>query len=538
MNRKKMITLIITWSIFVGCVVCINFLPIGVAKSLNNHTITGDGIKIYYDLFAPKGDSSLKNGIILGHGVMVNKQFMRSIALDLAQNGFVVAAFDFRGHGRSGGTLLRENITLDILAIKNIFALRGDINMSNLGYLGYSMGGGAGYQLLSSDPDFRAMVSLASSGSSPQDPPNLLILQGKIDEVVEYDHVLQYISNRTGIATENIEPGITYGSISDGNATKLILSNTDHLLAPYSRNNILETRKWFLQTLENENNSPTEMTSHTLLILFVVIGTCSGIVAFIFSAEFIIKKLSTQKSDYEDISALVEKIDRNELRKKVLRRYWYTVLPLSIPCVIVGALSLVLPIFYTSLIIILLSGSAAASTFYLWYLLKKEGIRFERFLKNEFRRTSIVNIAIGIGLGLALYAVLGLTIGYIFGIVPGISKWGWAALYWIFMFLIMFTNTLFFRTVYGTPNTTFSGKFKELGLVTAMNFVPITIIILISVGIFRSWFNIQFLIPIFPQIILINAVAIKIYSVNKDVVLSSLVNSVMLTIFTIALSFL
>ncbi len=537
MNRSKLITLLICSSIFVSCVLCINLLPTGVTKSLNNTTMTDDGVKIYYDVFSPKGDTSLKNGIILGHGVMVNKQFLRSIAIDLAQNGFVVAALDFRGHGRSGGNLRTGNITTDILAIKEVFATRSDINMSNLGYLGYSMGGGAGYELLTSDSDFRAMVSLASSGSSPENPPNLLILQGKIDEVVNYDRVLQYMENRTGIAANSIEPGVIYGSISDGNATKLILSNTDHLLAPFVRNNILETRKWFLLTLDDNTNPSADMTSHTLLVVFVILGTCSGIVAFILAAAFFVKKISKQKPELDNLKDIDSKINRSELRKKVSRTYWFTVLPLSIPCVIFGAISFVLPIYYTSLIVILLSGNAAASFLYLWYLLRKQGISFGKFLKKELRRTSIINILIGIGLGLALFAVLALTIGYIFGIVPGITKWGWAAIYWIYFFLILFCNTLFYRTIYGSPETTFFGKLKELSLVSAMNFVPITIIILVSVAIFRSWFNVQFLVPILPLVIVVNAVAIKLYSANKDIILSSLLNSVMVTIFAITLSY-
>ncbi|MBN2157025.1 MAG: alpha/beta fold hydrolase [Candidatus Lokiarchaeota archaeon] len=540
MNRKKLIVFLICSGAFVSCVLTINLLPTGITKSLNNCTLTSDGVKIYYDLFIPKDDTSTnKTGIILGHGIMVNKQFLRTIAMDLANHGFVVAALDFRGHGRSGGGLGTGNITTDIIAIKNVLSLRGDINMSNLGYLGYSMGGGAGFQLLTSDSDFRAMVSLASSGSSPYNPPNLLILHGKIDEVVNYQDVLQYIENRTGISAENVQPGMIYGSITDGNATKLILSNTDHLFAPYSLNNILETRIWFLQTLKNVNNPPTEMMNYGLLLVFVLLATSTGISAFILVAAFFVKKLSIQKSENEEALAILEKISQKDLRKQVIKSYWYIVVPLSIPGVLFGAFSFVLPIYFMSLIVILLSGNAAASFFYLWYLLKKKhNVKFGRFLGYIFRKSSIRNVIIGIGLGLILYAVLGLSIGYIFGIVPGVNKWGWAAFYWIFMFLIVFSNTLFFRTIYGDPNKTFSGKFKELGLVTAMSFIPITIIVLISVAIFRSLFNIQFLIPMFPLILLINAIAIKLYNVSRDIVLSSLLNSVMLTIFAISLSFL
>ena len=157
MTRKttQLVAISIAFIFFCSGIIIFATVPAGMTRSYNNFTTTIDGVRICYDVFEPKSDtSSDKSAVIIGHGVMVNKNFLRLIALDLAEQGFVVAALDFRGHGRSGGNLDRGKITDDILAVKNVLANRGDINMSNLGYLGYSMGGGAGFALLDTDGDF------------------------------------------------------------------------------------------------------------------------------------------------------------------------------------------------------------------------------------------------------------------------------------------------------------------------------------------------------------------------------------------------
>ena len=178
-NRKKYLTLGLLSVLFLCSIGMFLIFPTDIKRTYNQSTLTSDGVKIVYDVFEPKSDeSSTKTAVILGHGIMVNKNFMRTIALDLAGQGIVSVALDFRGHGRSGGSISEGDLTSDILAVKEVLELRGDINMTNLGYVGYSMGGGAGFRLLNNDSDFRAMVSLAAGGRAQYSTPNLLILHG------------------------------------------------------------------------------------------------------------------------------------------------------------------------------------------------------------------------------------------------------------------------------------------------------------------------------------------------------------------------
>jgi dienelactone hydrolase len=175
------------------------------------YTLTEDGINIAFDVFEPANDNSLdKKAVILGHGICANKEFLRLISKDLAENGFVAVAFDFRGHGRSSGDfnfmgesiqeslsggnfngmpdLSFDTLIQDVMAIKEYLNSRGDIDMDNLGYLGYSMGGGVGFTLCAEDNAFRAFVGLAPvpdyMNTNLTNPQNLLVIVGKYDEAI------------------------------------------------------------------------------------------------------------------------------------------------------------------------------------------------------------------------------------------------------------------------------------------------------------------------------------------------------------------
>src|SRR6056297_676686 len=177
MQRKKTLSAGIFLIMFLTGVLGFFYTPQGAQKVYNQKTKTADGLSINFDVYESKqviGGPNTKKAIIIGHGFMVNKGAMRLISLDLADQGFLVVSFDFRSHGRSSGTLGSQNgeesqitnngfLKNDILAIKSYLKKRGDVDMNNLGYVGYSMGGGAGFLTLFEDDDFKAMVGVAPS---------------------------------------------------------------------------------------------------------------------------------------------------------------------------------------------------------------------------------------------------------------------------------------------------------------------------------------------------------------------------------------
>jgi len=538
-NRKKYLTLGLLSILFLCSLGVFLIFPTNITRTHNQSTTTSDGVKIVYDVFEPKTeDSSMKTAVILGHGVMVNKNFMRTIALDLAGQGIVAVDFDFRGHGRSGGSSNEGDITSDILAIKEVLALRGDINMTNLGYVGYSMGGGAGFRLLNNDSDFSAMVSLAAGARIQYSIPNLLILHGLWDELsLNYSNLLEFMENKTGIPDEEIEIDHIYGSFSDGTALQISLAKTDHLFAPYSYKNVREIRFWFLQALNGESNPDSNFINYFLLIFSVLIATITGFYIFFLGTSLILSKI-TKQSNPEEFSILGEITQDKSKFSKLIRLYWVFVLPLSIPCMVFALPLLPVPIFYMVLFTAILIGPSMATLFFQFYILKKNvAIKLKEFYLSILKFTKIQNILLGLIFGVILYTMLSFTIGFIFGIVPSSTKWGWAVLFFVVIFITQFNFTQFSQpfVIRGIGYETKKQRFKGQSTVFAMFFIPITMIVLISVLIFQSWFNVQFLFPFIPIILMVNAISRKFYQKTQDLFLPVITNSIFLTLILISL---
>ncbi|HVP00270.1 MAG TPA: alpha/beta fold hydrolase [Bryobacteraceae bacterium] len=100
---------------------------------------TQDGGVIYADLYGT-GD----RGVVLAHGMKFDKASWKEQAVQLANAGFLVAAVDFRGYGKSHGgpksQSPRDEMYLDVLAAVDY--LRGH-GAKTVAVIGASMGGGA-----------------------------------------------------------------------------------------------------------------------------------------------------------------------------------------------------------------------------------------------------------------------------------------------------------------------------------------------------------------------------------------------------------
>ena len=291
-KRKQVLFLTLFAAMFIGGLIGVRSTPLSVDKQFNKFVTTSDGVKICYDVFEPRNtESSNKKAVILGHGVMVNKEVMRMIALELAKHNFVAVSFDFRGHGRSGGDFnfiaedfdldaidhesgvstsgftSDEKLARDIAAVKEYYlGARGDIDMSDIGYVGYSMGGGAGFYACSQDNDFGAMVGLCPSPVydyvNITHPNNLCVLHSKYDEAIDYGSIVRVMENKTGVAAEQIAANITEdpvwefdeGSFTDGSAARLYYNKyQEHFLAGWDAQYIRETRNWMLRALQGYN---------------------------------------------------------------------------------------------------------------------------------------------------------------------------------------------------------------------------------------------------------------------------------------------
>ena len=100
---------------------------------------TQDGGTIYANVYG-KG----KHGVVLAHGGRFNKESWAKQAKELADAGFVVLAFDFRGYGKSTGPgqtdIFTAPLYLDVLAAVEYLRKNGATKVS---LVGGSLGGGA-----------------------------------------------------------------------------------------------------------------------------------------------------------------------------------------------------------------------------------------------------------------------------------------------------------------------------------------------------------------------------------------------------------
>lgn len=100
---------------------------------------TQDGGVVYADLYG----AGIR-GVVLAHGMKFDKESWKEQAVRLANEGFRVAAIDFRGYGHSHGgpksQSPRDEMYLDVLAAVDY--LRGH-GAKTVAVMGASMGGGA-----------------------------------------------------------------------------------------------------------------------------------------------------------------------------------------------------------------------------------------------------------------------------------------------------------------------------------------------------------------------------------------------------------
>jgi uncharacterized protein len=119
------------------------------------------GITLAASLYLPADahpGGPLLAGLVVGHGAGSNRHRHEPFACLACEHGLAVLAFDFRGHGDSGGELdgpLEE----DVISAAALLSSHPLVDRSRLGYRGSSMGG---YYGLRAAPDagFAALALL------------------------------------------------------------------------------------------------------------------------------------------------------------------------------------------------------------------------------------------------------------------------------------------------------------------------------------------------------------------------------------------
>jgi len=158
-------------------ILSLTFLNLNRSISYNKYEriqFNSAGSTLYANLYYPAKSLSFQDKkplIIFCHGIGSKRDFDLRIPIEFTKRGFYVAALDYQGHGESGGDINKMDGSTNIPAIaqdcsKLLDSLEtlpfyANVNTSQVGLIGHSLGGMVVLMNQALDPRFTATVAWA-----------------------------------------------------------------------------------------------------------------------------------------------------------------------------------------------------------------------------------------------------------------------------------------------------------------------------------------------------------------------------------------
>jgi len=346
--------------------------------------MTSDGVQISFNTYHKSTVPAYRPVIIMGHGVIVNKEMMTNYAIELAAHDFIVASIDWRGHGHSGGTLENDKLILDLEAVIDaVGVLFPTANLSTLGLLGYSMGGFPTYQYAANHTTVKAWIGV---GTAPRgnignmtNPQNVLVIRGENDEAFSLDMLKTQMYNLTGDASPNdVQVEHLYGSIAAGNARKIdAVPFADHLTTPWDQAFISAATDWMVQTFDGVVPDLTFMVYNVRAIM--LFAALAGLVGLVYGIALILARALgfKDKEPGQQVPAAPAtetggKANAEFSAPKFVGLYYAWTL-LLVPTAIIPAITFFLPLFMTSFIVTLVGCYSINVAIFSWRHFKRSG---------------------------------------------------------------------------------------------------------------------------------------------------------------------
>ena len=544
LTNKRIILICIFLSLFIVGTVLIFITPLGIKSTYGKTVRTVDGETISFNVFEPKRGGVNKTAIILGHGIMSNKEMLKGYAIELAAAGFVAVPFDFRGHGQSSGILKRDLLTNDVDAIKSYLSSRSDIDSSSLGYFGFSMGGGPGIEVVNESTDFNCFVGAGTwlpeqirKGNSTN-PLNILMILGRYDELIKPADLKVGLSNYTGIPISELDVNKLYGSFQEGNASMIYLDdNSNHVLGDWDPDFIRETRNFVMNSFPEVRPIDENFYANTrLVILFLQL--LSGIGLFLLIVEPL-SKLLIKTEENEEIKI---ELEEDSLTKLSIKTVGYSLI-LGIPGIIIFVpIILILYLATAGFVLALLFGQAFGYLLLLWRLGKKENLTLRSSLKKPFqtsRSNLIRHFILGLILSITITTIIYLSGGLNYmGMVPSLIKIPWMFLIVPITFVIFMIYSLITQGVFQNK---IGRGLKDLVKISLLNFVfqflYWFLYLLILGGIMGSLFYFGSFMPFaIPLFLLISVFSAFIYQKSGNIIAGTMVNTLFFTLLICTIS--
>ncbi|MFX0082481.1 MAG: alpha/beta hydrolase [Candidatus Hodarchaeota archaeon] len=543
-NRKKIILITLFFGLFILGTVLIFIIPFDVKATYNKTVKTIDGEIISFNVFEPKRTGANKTAIILGHGIMSNKEMLKGYAIELAAAGFVAVPFDFRGHGQSTGELNRNLLNNDINAIVSYLNGRSDIDTSSLGYFGFSMGGFPGIEVVSDSTDFKCFIGAGTRlpqnkrrGNSTY-PLNILMIVGRFDEVINTNELKENLSYYVNGPPSEINVNRLYGSFQDGNASMIYLDdNSNHVLGDWDPDFIREARNFALNSFPNVRPIDENLYTHTrLLILFLQL--LGGFGFFL----LIVDPLSQLILKTREESRLIFEIEDESIISLEGKTIAYSLLFGILGILIFVPIILVAFLATAGFISALLFGQAFGILVLVWRIGKRRHIKLSDLIKKPFkssRNDLIRQFLLGGILATLLTVIIYLSSGlnYI-GMIPSITKIPWIPLYFAILFAIfMIYGLLFHGILQNKFKTGLRAQIKASLVVFGLLFLYIFTYLLIFALIMGSFFYFGSFLPLaIPLFLLIAIISTIAYDKTGNIISGALINTLFFTLLICTIS--
>ena len=257
------------------------FLLLGLALILGGswlaHAIqTANGVKVEDVRFAGDGGITQSGllylpptataktpapAVLASHGYINTREMQSAFAIELARRGFVVLAMDMTGHGYSQGSVGSHDFGGP--AALRYLQGRPEVDRSNIGLEGHSMGGGPVLAAAVAQPDgYRSIVLEGSTpgllgAKAPENPRNLAVVFGQYDE---FAPLMWQVPRGSQVATAErlmalfgttgpVQEAKLYGSVEQGTARVLYNPPITHPWEHFSRSGVAPAIHWFQRTL-------------------------------------------------------------------------------------------------------------------------------------------------------------------------------------------------------------------------------------------------------------------------------------------------
>ena len=546
LSKKRSILIIVFLSIYVIGTIFIFAVPFSVKSTYGLSTKTEDGVTIAFNVFEPKAGGINKPAFIIGHGVMVNKEMLKDYALELAAAGFIAVPFDFRGHGQSssGGT---DNMTKDIIAIREYLRSRGDVDMNSLGYLGYSMGG-LGQNLVEVDTSFKCFIGVGTSlysnlrNGTIANPLDVLMIQAIFDEAIQLQTLKVSLSVRTGLPLSSIYANKMYGCFTQGNASKIYLDDdSNHLKVAWDYDFIRQARDWAINSFNiNVIDNNFYVNIRGIILLIQVIG---GIGFFFLIIDPLSKLILFWRDNQKEKRVEYFEITTEGVSKSsiIIKSILYSLILAPIGILIFFPILLVLPLAVAAFVMALLFGQIFGIVILLWRISKRVDYKFRDMFRNIFKdkkklsRHAILGAILSVILYLIVYSSIGLN--YL-GLVPSLEKvWTMPIFFVMSMVVLLIQNILVQAIIQRKYSNSLRDILKVIFLGFLFPFVYFFVYLLVLGIITGSFFYFGTFLPIsIVMFLLTSAVCVISYQKTGNILVGAIIGSILLTFLIVTMS--